>query len=86
MKTVNLITLALLIIGGINWGFVAVGGHGMDFVANIFGDDDTTGARLIYGLVGLSALWQILPWTKAMRIGEDHAEAAHDRGDARPAR
>lgn len=77
MKALNLITLALLIVGGVNWGLVAMGGHEMDLVANIFGDDDTSGARLIYGLVGLSALWQILPWSKALRIGEDHAEAAH---------
>jgi hypothetical protein len=86
MKTVNLITLALLIIGGINWGFVAMGGHEMDFVANIFGDEKTAGARLIYALVGLSALWQILPWSRALRGGEHHAEAADDHGHARPAR
>jgi uncharacterized protein len=77
MKSLNLITLALLIVGGINWGLVAIGGHGMDVVANVFGGDDTAGARIVYGLVGLSALWQILPWSKALRIGEDHAEAAH---------
>lgn len=77
MKALNLITLALLIIGGINWGLVAMEGHEMDFVANMFGGDDALGARLVYGLVGLSALWQILPWSKALRIGEDHAEAAH---------
>lgn len=77
MKSLNLITLALVIVGGVNWGLVAMGGYDMDLVANIFGGADTTGARLIYGLVGLSALWQILPWSKALRIGEDHAEAAH---------
>ena len=77
MKALNLITLALLIVGGLNWGLVAMGGYDMDFVANIFGGSDTVGARLIYGLVGLSALWQLLPWSKALRLGEDHAEAAH---------
>jgi uncharacterized membrane protein YuzA (DUF378 family) len=77
MKALNIVTLALVIIGGINWGLVAMGGYDMDVVANIFGGSDTTGARLIYGLVGLSALWQILPWSKALRLGEDHAEAAH---------
>jgi uncharacterized membrane protein YuzA (DUF378 family) len=77
MKALNLITLALLIIGGVNWGLVAMGGYDMDLVRNIFGGADTAGARLVYGLVGLSALWQILPWSKALRLGEDHAEAAH---------
>lgn len=77
MKALNLITLALIIIGGVNWGLVAMGGYDMDLVANIFGGQDTAGARLVYGLVGLSALWQILPWSKALRLGEDRAEAAH---------
>ena len=77
MKALNLITLALLIIGGVNWGLVAMGGHGLDLVAKTFGGDDTAGARFLYGLVGLSALWQILPWSKALRIGEHAAEAAH---------
>ena len=76
MKVLNLITLALVIIGGINWGLVAIGGHEMALVANIFGGADSAGARLIYALVGLSALWQILPWSKALRVGEYDAEAA----------
>lgn len=82
MKALNLITLALIIVGGLNWGLVAMGGYDMDLVANIFGGQDTAGARLVYGLVGLSALWQILPWSKALRLGEDHAEAAHTHSRA----
>jgi len=83
MKVLNLITLALLIVGGVNWGLVALGGYGMDLVANLFGGSDAVMARLIYGLVGLSALWQVLPWSKALRIGEDRAEAGrHDARDA----
>jgi uncharacterized membrane protein YuzA (DUF378 family) len=77
MKALNLITLALVIVGGVNWGLVALGGHEMDLVANMFGGDDAGLARIVYGLVGLSALWQILPWSKALRMGEDHAEAGH---------
>jgi uncharacterized membrane protein YuzA (DUF378 family) len=77
MKALNLITLALAIIGGLNWGLVALGGYDMDVVANIFGGADTAGARIVYGLVGLSALWQILPWSKALRLSEDRAEAGH---------
>ena len=33
----------------------------------------------IYALVGLSALWQILPWFKSLSIGETRAEADHTR-------
>jgi uncharacterized membrane protein YuzA (DUF378 family) len=76
MKWLNIVTLALAIIGGVNWGLVALGGYNMDLVANLFGGEDSAGARLIYGLVGLSALWQILPWAKSFNVGEPQAEAA----------
>ena len=77
MKALNLITLALTIIGGLNWGLVALGGYGADLVANLFGGADAGAARFVYALVGLSALWQIVPWAKSLRIGEHRAEAAH---------
>jgi len=77
MKALNLITLALAIIGGVNWGLVAIGGYEADLVVKIFGDSDAAGARIVYGLVGVAALWQILPWSKALRLGEDRAEAGH---------
>lgn len=48
------IALILLIIGGLNWGLV--GFFQFDLVAKIFGD--MTGlTRVIYGLVGISALY-----------------------------
>lgn len=75
MKWLNVITLALAIVGGLNWGLVALGGHEMDLVANLFGGDMGAGARIVYGLVGLSALWQILPWFKSLSMGESEAEA-----------
>ena len=73
MKTLNLVTLILTIIGGINWGLV--GFANFDLVAAIFGDGSGL-SRLIYALVGLSALYQILPLTKAFQIDEPSAEAA----------
>lgn len=83
MKWVNVITLALVIIGGLNWGLVALGGPEMDLVANLFGGQDAGLSRLVYGLVGLSALWQLMPFVKAMRVGEVDAEANHTRMSAR---
>ncbi|ACG77471.1 conserved hypothetical protein [Phenylobacterium zucineum HLK1] len=77
MKWLNVITLALVIIGGLNWGLVALGGPEMDLVANLFGGQDAALSRIVYGLVGLSALWQLMPFFKAMRMGEAEAEAAH---------
>jgi len=72
MKALNLITLILLIVGGLNWGLV--GAFEFDLVAAVFGEGSAL-SRLVYVLVGLSALWQIMPLMKAFRIGEPHAEA-----------
>lgn len=75
MKWLNIITLALVIVGGLNWGLVAFGGYGTDLVANLFGGPDSAGARIVYGLVGLSALWQLAPLFRSARVGEVNAEA-----------
>ncbi len=56
MRALNILTLVLLIVGGLNWGLV--GAFGFDLVAAIFGDGSAL-SRIVYGLVGLSALWQI---------------------------
>ncbi|HYC75571.1 DUF378 domain-containing protein [Brevundimonas sp.] len=72
MKALNLITLVLLIVGGLNWGLV--GAFEFDLVAAIFGEGSAL-SRLVYVLVGLSALWQIMPLMKAFRVGEVDAEA-----------
>jgi len=77
MKWLNLVTLLLAIIGGLNWGFVAVGGHAYDVVAAVLGGDGSWTARIAYGLIGLSALWQLMPFVTAMRIPEAEAEAGH---------
>lgn len=84
MKWLNVITLALVIVGGVNWGLVALGGPEMDLVANLFGGQDAGLSRVVYGLVGLSALWQLMPFFKSMKVGEVNAEAnRHDRMAAR---
>lgn len=74
MKSLNLITLVLTIVGGLNWGLVGIAQF--DLVAAIFGDGSGL-ARTVYALVGLSALYQILPLLKAFQIDEPRAEAAH---------
>ncbi|GGH75050.1 uncharacterized membrane protein YuzA (DUF378 family) [Pullulanibacillus pueri] len=47
--------LALIIIGGINWGLI--GFFQFDLIAAIFGSQSATLSRIIYGIVGLSALY-----------------------------
>ena len=58
MKTLNLLTLVLLIVGGLNWGLV--GAFQFDLVATLFGGQDAMLSRLVYLLVGLSAVGQIV--------------------------
>jgi uncharacterized membrane protein YuzA (DUF378 family) len=60
MKKVDVVAASLLIIGGLNWGLVAVAEF--DLVATLVGlDFGETNAlsRAVYGLVGLSAVYQI---------------------------
>lgn len=58
MRILNQATLALLIVGGLNWGLVGL--FDFDLVAAIFGEMSTL-SRIVYALVGASALYQILP-------------------------
>ena len=72
MKAFNLITLLLIIIGGINW--LLVGAFQFDLVAAIFGGQEGVLARIVYVLVGLSALYQLVPFSRALSSGEIAAE------------
>ena len=58
MKIVNTVTLILLIVGGLNWGLVGL--FGFDLVAALFGEKSAL-SRIVYTLVGASALWQLIP-------------------------
>ena len=71
MKHLNLITLTLLIIGGINWGLV--GAFQMDLVAMMFGAG-TMMAKIVYIAIGLSALYQLRPLMHAFGMGEVAAQ------------
>lgn len=58
MPVINKITLLLLIVGGLNWGLVGL--FGFDLVAALFGEMSML-SRIVYSLVGASALWQLIP-------------------------
>jgi hypothetical protein len=72
MKYVNIVTLLLIIIGAVNW--LCVGLLDVDLVATIFGTG-TALTNLIYILVGISGLYQLVPFFAAMNRGEVDAEA-----------
>jgi len=72
MKSINLLTLFLVIVGGLNWGLVGL--FGFDLVAALFGAGSAL-ARLVYVVVGVSALWQLYPLSRATQVGETYAES-----------
>ena len=60
MKKLDVLAATLVIVGGLNWGLVALAEF--DLVATLVGLDfgETNAAsRLVYGLVGLAAVYQI---------------------------
>ena len=60
MKGFNAVAAALLVVGGLNWGLVALAEF--DLVAWIFGEEfgaTNAASRVVYGLVGLAAVYAI---------------------------
>ena len=58
MKKLDLLAIVLLIVGGLNWGLVAIARF--DLVATVFGlefGETNALTRIVYGLVGLSAVY-----------------------------
>jgi len=58
MEMLMTITFWLLVIGGVNWGLW--GAVGVDLVAAVFGGNDKPLAKLVYVVVGISAVAQLL--------------------------
>jgi uncharacterized membrane protein YuzA (DUF378 family) len=59
VKALDFVTAVLVIVGGLNWGLVAIAEF--DLVAAVVGEEfGSTNAlsRIVYGLVGLSAVYQ----------------------------
>ena len=60
MRKLDILAAVLVIVGGLNWGLVAIAEF--DLVAALAGlDFGETNAltRVVYGLVGLAALYQV---------------------------
>ena len=74
MRALNLITLLLLIVVGINWGLVGLAQY--DLVAEIFGGQNALLSKVVYTLVGLSALVQLVPFVQSFSRGQVAAERA----------
>ncbi len=57
MSFIDWVSRILVIIGGLNWGLIAISKY--DLVASIFGAN-TMASRFVYGLVGLAALYELI--------------------------
>ncbi len=55
--TLSWIAWVLLIVGGINWGLIGL--FGFDLVGSVFGGPASAISRIIFTLVGISAVWQL---------------------------
>ena len=55
MKSLNVIALLLVIVGGLNW--LLFGLFQWDLVGGLFGGMDSAVARIVYVLVGLAAIY-----------------------------
>ena len=61
MNALDWVALALLIVGGLNWGLIGL--FNFDLVAALFGTQSAF-SRVVYVLVGLSALYSIYTTSK----------------------
>jgi uncharacterized protein len=76
VKKLDIVAAVLIVVGGLNWGLVAIAKF--DLVATLFGLDfgqTNTASRIVYGLVGLAAVYQIIEqaairrrWSREPRV------------------
>jgi uncharacterized protein len=59
MKKLDVVAAVLLVIGGLNWGVVAL--TGSDLVGALLGSLSPA-SRAVYLLVGLAAVYQAVQW------------------------
>ena len=67
MKKTDVAALALVVVGALNWGLVAIASF--DLVAAIFGlsfGETNAATRIVYGLVGASGVWLIVRFRALM--------------------
>ena len=85
MKPWDAVAAALLIVGGLNWGLVAIAEF--DLVGWIFGEDfgmTNAASRIVYGLVGLAAVYSAFALVARLRSRgpAELRRPRHERGGA----
>jgi len=71
MHVIDWLALVLVIVGGVNWGLVGI--FNFDLVATIFGDMSML-ARVVYTLVGLSAVYMVFAAAKMASLARGSHE------------
>ena len=77
MRKLDVLAGALLIVGGLNWGLVAIAQF--DLVAWIFGEEfgaTNAASRIVYGLVGVAAIYAIAAAAARRSAGTHHTASA----------
>ena len=78
MKKLDILAAILVIVGGLNWGLVAIAEF--DLVAALvgleFGETNAV-SRIVYGLVGLAAAYQIAQQAAIRRRWSSPVTAGH---------
>jgi uncharacterized protein len=71
LKKLDIATAALLVVGGLNWGLVALAEF--DLVATLVGlefGETNAASRIVYGLVGLAAAYQLATFGAVRRSSD----------------
>jgi uncharacterized membrane protein YuzA (DUF378 family) len=77
MKNLDMLAIALVIVGGLNWGLVAIAEF--DLVATLVGLDfgETNAAsRIVYALVGLAAVYEAARLPNLLRRSDSDRRVA----------
>jgi uncharacterized membrane protein YuzA (DUF378 family) len=68
LKSLDMVAIALIIVGGLNWGLVAIAEF--DLVATLVGlyfGETNAASRVVYGLVGLAAVYEAVRLPNLLR-------------------
>jgi uncharacterized protein len=80
MKRIDAVAAALVIVGALNWGLVAIAEF--DLVAWVFGEDfgsTNVASRIVYGLVGLAGIYALASLPARRRQPVSHGPATATR-------
>jgi len=64
MKSLDVLIAILLVVGGLNWGLVGL--FNFDLVATLLGQMSAL-SRVVYAVVGISAIYYLLAWKSIRR-------------------